>query len=149
MKKIDLGPTIGILANLGVIAGIVFLGIELQQNNELLATEARRSRAAHMEENYGMLASDSELASLMLKSRLGEDLTELEGYRLSRFWMRTLTNLEWAYVEMPPEELTTSIQRYREYFATHEILGKTWSENTSRFHASFVEWMDENVVTGR
>ena len=36
MKKPDLGQTITIFANLGVIAGIVFLGIELQQNNELL-----------------------------------------------------------------------------------------------------------------
>jgi hypothetical protein len=41
MKKIDLGQTVQILANLGVIAGIVFLGIELQQNNALLGAQAR------------------------------------------------------------------------------------------------------------
>ena len=29
MKKIDLGQTIAILANIGVIAGIVFLAVEL------------------------------------------------------------------------------------------------------------------------
>ncbi len=29
MNKIDLGQTIGILANVGVIAGILFLGIAL------------------------------------------------------------------------------------------------------------------------
>ena len=44
MKKIDLGRTIGILANLGVIAGIIFLGVELRQNNELMEAEARRAR---------------------------------------------------------------------------------------------------------
>ena len=37
MTKIDLGRTISILANIGVIAGIVFLGLELQQNNVLSA----------------------------------------------------------------------------------------------------------------
>ena len=36
MKKIDLGQAIGILANVGVTAGIVFLGMELRQNNELV-----------------------------------------------------------------------------------------------------------------
>jgi len=36
LKKIHLGQTIEILANLGVIAGIVFLGVELRQNNELV-----------------------------------------------------------------------------------------------------------------
>ena len=40
MKKIELGQYITILASLGVIAGIVFLGIELQQNNDLLRQEA-------------------------------------------------------------------------------------------------------------
>ena len=41
MKKIDLGQTITILANVGVIVGIVFLAIELRQNNELLGQQAR------------------------------------------------------------------------------------------------------------
>ena len=41
MKKLDLGQTITILANIGVIAGIVFLGLEIRQNNELMAAEAR------------------------------------------------------------------------------------------------------------
>ncbi len=36
MKKIDLGQAVGILANAGVIAGIVFLGMGLHQNNELV-----------------------------------------------------------------------------------------------------------------
>ena len=44
MKKLDLGQTITILANLGVIAGIVFLGIELQQNNEALGLQVRLER---------------------------------------------------------------------------------------------------------
>ncbi len=41
MKKIDLGQTITILANVGVIAGIVFLAVELRQNNTLMAAQAR------------------------------------------------------------------------------------------------------------
>ena len=40
MKKLDLGQTVSILANLGVIAGIVFLGIEIRQNNYLLETQS-------------------------------------------------------------------------------------------------------------
>jgi hypothetical protein len=41
LKKIDLGQTIMILANVGEIAGIVFLAFELQQNNEALDLQAR------------------------------------------------------------------------------------------------------------
>jgi hypothetical protein len=42
MKKIDLGQVITILANIGVIAGIVFLGIEISQNTRSLQAEAYR-----------------------------------------------------------------------------------------------------------
>ena len=36
MKKTDLGQAIQVLANVGVIAGIVFLAVETRQNNQLL-----------------------------------------------------------------------------------------------------------------
>ena len=41
MKKMDLGQTLQILANFGVIAGIVFLAIEIRQN-----TDSQRMLAA-------------------------------------------------------------------------------------------------------
>ena len=44
MKKIDLGQTVSILANVGVIIGIAFVGIELSQNNALLSAEARSTQ---------------------------------------------------------------------------------------------------------
>jgi hypothetical protein len=36
MKKIGLAQTISILANIGVIAGIVFLAVEIDQNKKKL-----------------------------------------------------------------------------------------------------------------
>ena len=63
MKKLDLGQTVGILANLGVIAGILFLAIELRQNNQLLRVEAigtvleaQMSRSELIAENEGLAA---------------------------------------------------------------------------------------------
>jgi hypothetical protein len=45
--KIELGPTVQVLANLGVIAGIAVLALELKQNNELLASQARSNLDAN------------------------------------------------------------------------------------------------------
>ena len=39
MKKIDVGQTMTILANLGVIIGIAFLAVEINQNNSQLAAQ--------------------------------------------------------------------------------------------------------------
>lgn len=40
MRKIDLGQAISMLANLGVIAGIIFLSFELRQNTTQMQAEA-------------------------------------------------------------------------------------------------------------
>jgi len=42
-RRIDLAQTVTILANIGVIAGIVFLTFELRQNNAQLASQFRTS----------------------------------------------------------------------------------------------------------
>ena len=105
MKNIGLGQTINTLANLGVIAGIVFLGLELEQNNTLMESEARRNRSAYVEEANLMLAGDSELAALVLLDNQGETLSELESFRLNRYWFAALTNLQVGHVELSSEEL--------------------------------------------
>jgi len=43
MKKIDLGQTVTLLANVGVIVGIIFLAFELRQNNQQLALQSYQS----------------------------------------------------------------------------------------------------------
>ena len=44
MKNLDVGQTITILANVGVIAGIILLAVEIDQNNQALGTQARLER---------------------------------------------------------------------------------------------------------
>ena len=66
MKKIDLGQTIGILANIGVIAGIVFLAIEVSQNNDQLNLQSYQTwMAANMELNTATL--DLERAAIFTR----------------------------------------------------------------------------------
>ena len=76
MKKIDIGQTITILANVGVIAGIVFLAFELRQNNSLLAAQASFSRLSIATERRARLLEElrreSESGGLWLLNRLSE-----------------------------------------------------------------------------
>ena len=45
MKAIDLGHTIGVLANIGVVVGLIFLGLELHQTQTAMRAEAYQARA--------------------------------------------------------------------------------------------------------
>ena len=82
MKKIDFGQTISILANVGVIAGIVFLGIELRQNNELMAAQARQASFENNRQFAEYLFENPDLAEILAKVEAGEETSPAEDIQL-------------------------------------------------------------------
>jgi hypothetical protein len=93
LKKIDLRQTIGILANLGVIAGIVFLVIEIQQNNELMVAatrDAQNQRILNYAEQVYVVPG---LAEIIAKANNGEPLTEVEALRLYNRQVRIILSI--------------------------------------------------------
>ena len=85
MKKIDLGQALSILANLGVIAGIVFLAIEVGQNqaaleeqNTLTRISGRDAALEYFSSHRKTLLDNPDLLQMRLKARRGETLTALE-----------------------------------------------------------------------
>ena len=73
MKKIDLGQTIQILANVGVLAGILFLAFELRQNTMATRSAAASSIEASFSEAELFIAGNAEFAELLTKGRAGEE----------------------------------------------------------------------------
>jgi len=100
MKKIDLGQAFSIIANLGVISGIVLLAYELNQNRQMMQAQTRNAIAEHLS---NMLVSQSlspEYLAMQVRRRSGEALTpEEEGmYLLSQiaYW-RYRENVYYQY----------------------------------------------------
>jgi hypothetical protein len=65
-------------ANVAVVAGIIFLGIEVQQNNELLRTQANLVLSQNLSSATELVATDERLGGLLTS---GGSLAELCGYR--------------------------------------------------------------------
>ena len=82
MKKIDLGRTITIVANVGVIAGIVFLGYELRQTQIAMQSQAFQARALDALAWDLEIARDENLRKIQYQLDSGEfdpsSLTEAE-----------------------------------------------------------------------
>lgn len=83
MKKIDLGQTISILADIGVIAGIVFLAYELRQNT--LATEIASAQnvITNIGDRNAVIIESDEFANILLRAESGGQLTPSESLRLN------------------------------------------------------------------
>jgi hypothetical protein len=99
LKKIDLGQTISILANIGVIAGIIFLAIELQQNNELLTAEAANIRLQNQLGPRYLILENPDLAELMTKHASRVPLTKTEELKTDLYIQSLFVQWEWSFNE--------------------------------------------------
>ena len=151
MKKIDLGQTLGLLANVGVIAGIVFLAIELHQNNELLEAEANLELARNRISANETLLANGELATAFLRGLEGQELSALDQFRLQRFYISVFTRWEWEYSRFLDgliDEAALPVRSWREAMRTWPGVMDVW-ESTSVYDRTqvFVEFMEQNVLS--
>jgi hypothetical protein len=146
MMKIDLGQTIGILANLGVIAGIVFLGIELRQNNDQLQIQARQNvyeMQAEIQRNF--FRNDGGLADLYWKEVLGGDLSTLESARLASYRTHLIRTMAFIYRE-DPEAANDSIDWMVMLFRGPGMR-ELWDEIRESQNNDFVRFVETNVLS--
>lgn len=137
-------------ANIGVIAGIVFLGYELQQNNELLEAEARATRVGLRQADTTLVIENPELGEAILKYQNDEPLSERENQLMEKYIDFILVNFQSVYREMSEgliEEETVPLAGWRTAFGSDGKPREYWRSNGQMlFDPDFVEWMNENVV---
>lgn len=83
MKKIDIGQTITILANIGIISSIIFLGLEFRQNSEAAQIQAAQSYLNLSHQLDFRIVDDPSLVTL-LRTPL-ENMSPIEKFRLDRW----------------------------------------------------------------
>ena len=152
MKKIDVGQTIGIIANVGVIAGILFLAFELRQNNDYMQAQDRFNRLSAI---FSILDNqmDSNISELVEKDRTGQEFSVAEEFRLQSFYLKILRNLEWAF-EVTPDDRGWVNGICRSY-AANPALRRAWNGGSDGevflakdvFNPDFVEFFERNVAS--
>ena len=156
MKKIDLGQTISIAANLGVIAGIIFLAFELQQNNKLLRAQADQIYLQQRNDNRKQVTVDSQYAQFWAKVLKDEPLDDVETVRLTLHIESTILNWQWEFGQLTDGNLIDDrealISRFRAgvyddegAFGSH--FSAVWSRFQSSLRSDFVQFMDTEVLT--
>jgi hypothetical protein len=154
VKMSSVSETLHLLANLGVIAGILFLGVELKQNNDLMEMEARATLTENLQDGWYQLSSDPSLVELFIKDRGGQELSEVEEMRLNAYWMGMLMRREWQHEHFPDAE--TGVAGMQRLFSTYGSLRRAWSgtESAARsagkdnFSPEFVRFVEAEILPG-
>ena len=152
MKKLNLGQTIGLLANLGVIAGIIFLAIELRQNNELLGAEVRSIRMENRVSLSAVLFENPEVIELLGKER--SSLSQAEQDRIRLLGIRALIMMEWNYGEairgfQDLDAVTGALQAVYHRDRLNYGAPLAWEASRESLDPQFADWFEENVVNRR
>ena len=160
MKKFDLGQLVTILANVGVIAGIVFLAIELRQNNELMVEEARANRVNLRQADTTLVLENPELGRALIKHRNDEELTDHESLLVTLYIDFVLVNFQNEYLDTVrglSDEDDLPVETWRLNFGLDRVpegfvhMRDYWERNKDLggWDEQFVRWMEENVVNPR
>jgi hypothetical protein len=122
MKKIDLAQIITVLANVGVVIGLVFLTLEIRQNNVQLRAEGAYSINESVATLNQAVYLDKEFADLLLRGEKSFiDLEPVEQRRLATYFFSEiylaqyilslenegLSNLDFRYVDFKVDQFRT------------------------------------------
>ena len=80
MKLDSANRWLTLTANIGVLAGIIFLAYELQQNTVATQLEAASNFQNSFSEVEMLIAGDPEFAELLIKGRDGRDVSTADGF---------------------------------------------------------------------
>lgn len=150
MKSHNLGDAIQILANLGVIAGIIFLALEIHQNSEQLAGQSRYNYYQGRAQVYHSLALDQGLADIFQRKLTGEALSPVEELRISSFFTGNLTLWEYEYDEYQRgliSEREFNLKAKRQAFAaSRPLIEPVWKFHRETAPEDFVKFMEREVL---
>jgi len=154
MKKIDLGQSITILANIGVIAGIIFLAYELRQNTlatELVAAQGHLEATATA--NQQMVAYPH-LAELVARTLEGGELSRAEELQINNGYQTQLRSWQNSHYQYERGALDEAIwQGYSNNIADVLVndsrYERFWRERLDYFTPAFNEFVESKLAERR
>ena len=147
MKNVNLARTIGILANLGVIAGIVFLAVEINQNTEMMEAQMSQARTeAAMAEAQSVYNSEYVLPLLDAIDQ-GQPLTNMDMQRFRHYlraFNRNQDNQLWQYRQgLLGENIPRSIRlAVRTELAQRPLAREIWASTKQIYTDDYIRMVD-------
>ena len=81
---------------IGVIVTLLYLALQVRQNNALMQSEASIAYAEMRRGSYRALSEDTTMLSIILKTANGEELSPVEALSLEFFNRSVFVNWEWG-----------------------------------------------------
>lgn len=149
MDKHKLNEWLALTANFAVVVGILFLVVEIRQNNALLESEARYHLLTNQVDAFTEAYTNDLVLSGWLKVESDQDVTPEERFALIRYNRSMLRKWEWEYQQYQNGLIEIGdlpVTAYVDVFPTQPLMSETWQSYRQRQSEEFRLFMEENVV---
>lgn len=132
MNSSRINEWLSLVANVAVVGGIIFLGIEVRQNNELLRSESRQALIAN---DVTSLSANIENPAPFARLVAGDSLSAEDQLQLSFMFSLDLRNREFEYFQYANGLLDE--ETWRSYLNVLRLnhsteLGRKWWDEIGR-----------------
>jgi len=152
MKKFDLRQIIGVSANVSVLAGILLVVYELNQNRDMMRAQTRHDIASEFVGLMTAVAENADLANLVRRGDVGEELSPDEQYRYERFTrgvLRYWENVHYQYRlgMYDDSEFAKQTVAWASYLARSKGGVAQWCSTREQFSPEYQREMNELLTT--
>ena len=136
-------------ANVGVIAGIIFLGYELRQNNQLLVEEARLSMLENQKSWAYFVSAADNVSISVISPEESSDLSRADKIRRTELIGTMLLMWQWEFEQSQSDLLgrtPLAIGAYRYGWKAYRV-ADIWPELRDWYSDEFVQFVELNVTS--
>jgi len=139
-----------LLTNAAVIASLLFLALELRQNNELMQLEARNAMSDARRELVLANMNNDKLILARRKAELGEELSWEEQRRITMYFFAVFRNWQdhffsfqsGAYTE---QQMASEAQSWHRSIRNAEHILLEWEQQKAEFAPAFVDYIEAGL----
>ena len=153
MKKIDLSQSIQTLANIGVIAGIIFLAVEIRQNTETQRLSAVQQVLGLSYTNTMAAATDRSLNEAFERIQNGQELEVGQRSQLDNF-LRAAVRASWqVFIQRQygfiDDDIFFAYERGTPTVLRSQPWARDWWERTKNsYPENYRNWIDAIIMEG-
>ena len=143
MKLVKTNQWLALLSNIVVIAGVVFIYIEIRQNNEFLAAQDRYNRLDVATRGPWMIVEDADLTdALFVPADRDRNEVQMEVFQV--YWDNIFKGFEWTFRELSLEEIP--IERWAWNFDINPRIIEVWDGMKDQYDVDFVEYIEQHAI---
>ena len=151
MDITKLNVWLGVVANLSVIAGIVFLGFELRQTSDAVRANTVQSMSVEQAE-FNRIFTNPDIANLVVNAQengydslSSAEEIQLRGLNNSFFYVQQNLYYQYQNGNLDPEIWTSRHRAIVDLFRSDQI-NRYWKNRGFAFNDSFRDYIDDVVI---